>query len=70
MLEVLARRHYREYTLHDLTNHRFSGRPVVTADYTLDERPTHLVSTVATMEELAPHSDLTTLLRVAAGRNP
>ncbi len=70
MLEVLARRHYREYTLHDLTNHRFSGRPVVTADYTLDERPTHLVSTVATMEELAPHSDLTTLLQSLLAETP
>ncbi|WP_088290607.1 carboxyl transferase domain-containing protein [Kineosporia sp. A_224] len=52
LLEVLARRHYREYTLHDLTTRVVDGRPLVTADYTLDKRPTHLVTTVAAMSEL------------------
>ncbi len=53
MLEVLVKRHYREFDLHDLrvvTN----GRPFVVADYVLDEtRPTHLVSTLGTIEELS-----------------
>ncbi len=40
MLEVLARRHYREYDLHDLEDDRADGRPFVVADYTLDDRPT------------------------------
>jgi acetyl/propionyl-CoA carboxylase alpha subunit/acetyl-CoA carboxylase carboxyltransferase component len=52
LLEVLARRHYREYTLHDLTTRQIGGRPVITADYTLDGRPTHLVTTTARMDEI------------------
>ncbi len=52
LLEVLARRHYREYTLHDLRSFTLGRRPMVTADYTLDERPTHLVSTIASMTDL------------------
>jgi acetyl/propionyl-CoA carboxylase alpha subunit/acetyl-CoA carboxylase carboxyltransferase component len=53
MLEVLARRHYREYELHDLRTGRLGERAVVTADYSLDNRPTHLVSTVGTFDELS-----------------
>ena len=56
LLEVLARRHYREYTLHDLRPATVGGRPLVTADYTLDDRPTHLVSTIAAMAELPTRS--------------
>jgi acetyl/propionyl-CoA carboxylase alpha subunit/acetyl-CoA carboxylase carboxyltransferase component len=52
LLEVLARRHYREYTLHDLTTRELGGRPVITADYALDGRPTHLVTTIARMDEI------------------
>ena len=39
MLEVLVRRHYREFDLHDLHTIE-NGRPFVVADYTLDDRPT------------------------------
>ncbi|MFZ0157610.1 MAG: hypothetical protein WAL50_01155, partial [Kineosporiaceae bacterium] len=70
MLEVLARRHYREYTLHDLAGRVISGRPVVTADYTLDDRPTHLVSTVARIGELTPDGDLTAVLRGLLAQTP
>jgi acetyl/propionyl-CoA carboxylase alpha subunit/acetyl-CoA carboxylase carboxyltransferase component len=52
LLEVLARRHYREYTLDDLRSRTVGGRPVVTARYTLDGRPTFLVSTIATLADL------------------
>ncbi|HEX5561030.1 MAG TPA: carboxyl transferase domain-containing protein [Nocardioidaceae bacterium] len=52
MLEVLARRHYREYDLHDLETVEDGERPFVVADYTLDGRPTRLVSTVGTVAEL------------------
>ncbi|HET9655776.1 MAG TPA: carboxyl transferase domain-containing protein [Kineosporiaceae bacterium] len=52
LLEVLARRHYRGYTLGDLRTRSVSGRPVVTAAYTLDDRPTFLVSTIASMADL------------------
>ncbi|MEV8376168.1 carboxyl transferase domain-containing protein [Kribbella sp. NPDC056861] len=59
MLEVLVRRHYLEHELHNLSNASVNGRAVTTADYTLDERPTHLVSTVGTVAELSdPGSEL------------
>ena len=53
MLEVLARRHYREYDLQGLESIGSDHRPFVVADYTLDGRPTRLVSTVGTVAELA-----------------
>ncbi|WP_246456046.1 carboxyl transferase domain-containing protein [Nocardioides mesophilus] len=53
MLEVLARRHYREYDLRDLESIESGDRPFVVADYVLDERPTRLVSTVGTVAELS-----------------
>ena len=60
MLEVLARRHYREYDLHDLRVARRGRRPdrPWSADYTLDERPTRLVSTIGTVAELADGTEL------------
>ena len=63
MLEVLARRHYREYDLRDLQSLESGARPVVVADYTLDDRPTRLVSAVGTIDELGdPSGDLVTTL--------
>ncbi|MDQ1627119.1 MAG: hypothetical protein QOI54_863 [Actinomycetota bacterium] len=62
MLEVLARRHYREYELHGLRNISSGHRPYVVSDYTLDDRPTHLVSTVALMSELTHPSGESALL--------
>src|SRR6478735_1108232 len=53
MLEVLARRHYREFDLHDLQTVESADRPFVVADYTLDGRPTRLVSSIGTVTELA-----------------
>jgi acetyl/propionyl-CoA carboxylase alpha subunit/acetyl-CoA carboxylase carboxyltransferase component len=58
MLEVLIRRHYREYELVHLTSTSVDGRPFAIADYTLDQRPTHLVSTIGRVSELVPDSDL------------
>ena len=61
MLEVLVRRHYREYDLHDLRSLLRAGRTFAVADYTLDDRPTRLVSTEGTIAELTdPTSALTT----------
>ena len=57
MLEVLARRHYREHELHDLRSFTAAGRPFVTCDYTLDDRPTRLVTTVAQLAELDGSAD-------------
>ncbi len=64
MLEVLARRHYREHELHGLRSFSAGGRPFVTCDYTLDDRPTRLVTTVALMSELDGTADPHGLLSV------
>jgi len=58
MLEVLVRRHYREYALDGVHAQPVAGRPFVVADYVLDERPTHLVSTIGTVDELVADSPL------------
>ncbi|HEY1698416.1 MAG TPA: biotin carboxylase N-terminal domain-containing protein [Trebonia sp.] len=62
LLEVLIRRHYREYALHGLGSHQIDGRPVTVADYVLDERPSHLVATVGTFAELSPAGSLSTAI--------
>ena len=54
MLAVLIKRHYREYALRDLREVSVNGRPLAVADYTTDQRPTHLVSTVGRFDELTP----------------
>jgi len=53
MLEVLARRHYREYDLTDFSTAPVAGRPNVSASYVVDGRQARLVSTVGTVAELA-----------------
>ncbi len=53
LLEVLVRRHYREFDLHDLTTLQRAGRPMVFADYVIDDRPTRLVSTAGSVAELS-----------------
>ncbi len=58
MLEVLIRRHYLEHHLDGLREESVGGRPHVIADYVLDDRDTHLVSTLGTVDELAPDSQL------------
>jgi acetyl/propionyl-CoA carboxylase alpha subunit/acetyl-CoA carboxylase carboxyltransferase component len=68
MLEVLARRHYREYDLHDLRPIESGARPFVVASYTLDDRPTRLVTTVGTVAELAdPSGDLVSSVTAHVG---
>jgi acetyl/propionyl-CoA carboxylase alpha subunit/acetyl-CoA carboxylase carboxyltransferase component len=60
MLEVLIRRHYREHDLHDLRSLSRAGRTLAVGDYTLDGRPTRVVSTIGTIAELAdPASAMT-----------
>ncbi|CCH76039.1 Carbamoyl-phosphate synthase L chain ATP-binding protein [Nostocoides japonicum T1-X7] len=58
MLAVLIKRHYREHALRDLREETVDGRPFAIADYTLDDRLTHLVTTIGTVEELVEGSDL------------
>ncbi|NUR81139.1 MAG: fused acetyl/propionyl-CoA carboxylase subunit alpha/methylmalonyl-CoA decarboxylase subunit alpha, partial [Dermatophilaceae bacterium] len=60
MLEVLIKRHYREHELHALRTFTETGRPFATADYTLDDRPTHLTTSIGSVEELVPGSALDT----------
>ncbi|QIM20003.1 ATP-grasp domain-containing protein [Phycicoccus sp. HDW14] len=69
MLEVLVKRHYRGYELSGLAESTEDGRAVAVADYVLDERATHLVSTVGTVDELSAGSALAGLLeRLVAAR--
>ncbi len=71
LLEVLIRRHYREFEMQDLRSLQISGRPFAVADYVLDERPSHLVSTLGTFDELEPASTLAqALTEQMAGRRP
>ncbi|WP_286955934.1 MULTISPECIES: carboxyl transferase domain-containing protein [Arsenicicoccus] len=58
MLTVLAQRHYRGHDMRDFREIRIDGRPLVVADYTIDDRPTHLVSTIGRVDDLRPGSDL------------
>ncbi len=57
LLEVLIRRHYLEFDLHDLTvsgPQEHAGRPVVHAEYATDEKgATRVVSTIGDVTELA-----------------
>ena len=53
MLEVLTRRYYGEHELHDVRTVAEAGRPFVIAEYTLDDRPTHLVVDDRRVDELA-----------------
>ncbi|MFT4288726.1 carboxyl transferase domain-containing protein [Nocardioides sp.] len=53
LLEVLIRRHYLEYELHDLTVGAAAGRPVVHAEYVAaDKGPTRVIATLGDIAEL------------------
>ncbi|WP_370587326.1 carboxyl transferase domain-containing protein [Yimella sp. cx-51] len=62
MLGVLVKRHYREYDLRNFTEKIVgsgtAARPFATAGYTLDDRRTHLVSTIGRVCELVADSPL------------
>ncbi len=70
MLAVLIKRHYREYALTDLREATVDGRAVATADYTLDERDSHLVSTTGSIDELAPDTELSRTLGALVADRP
>ncbi|HEU5271647.1 MAG TPA: carboxyl transferase domain-containing protein, partial [Jatrophihabitans sp.] len=70
MLEVLARRHYAGYELHALTTEVLAGRPYVTCDYVLDDRPSHLITTMGRFAELVPDSELVRQLHAQLDRQP
>ncbi|HET8599834.1 MAG TPA: carboxyl transferase domain-containing protein [Segeticoccus sp.] len=68
MLEVLIRRHYREHSLRGVREESVTGRPFALADYVLDDRDTHLVSTIGQVAELAAGSDLVRQVEEQLGR--
>ena len=71
MLAVLIKRHYREYQLSDLRERTVAGRAVATAEYRLDERDSHLVSTTGTLDELTADTELSrTLATLVTDRPP
>ena len=59
MLAVLIKRHYHEHAISEVGETQIHGRPFATADYTLDGRYSHLVSTIANHDELTPDSEFT-----------
>ena len=60
MLEVLIKRHYLEHELHGPHTFHADGRPFAVADYTLDDRPRRLTTTIGDVAELEPGSTLDT----------
>ncbi|NHN55231.1 ATP-grasp domain-containing protein [Calidifontibacter sp. DB0510] len=62
MLAVLIKRHYRDHELTDLVESQRDRRAYATADYVLDDRPAHLVSTVGAVDELDAGSALVDLV--------
>ncbi len=67
MLEVLARKHYTDWGLTDVRAFEADGRPVVTGTYTVEGRPTSLVSAVGDVAELGADSALAALVTQHAG---
>jgi len=53
LLEILLRKHYREYELSDVRALTLDGRSVVVADYVLDGRPTRAITTIGSAAEMA-----------------
>ncbi|WP_026181288.1 carboxyl transferase domain-containing protein [Demetria terragena] len=70
MLAVLIKRHYREHALRHLREVTVEGRPCAVAGYTLDVRPTYLVSTIGRVEEIAPGSVLERVLATQLAETP
>ncbi len=62
LLAILAERHYRGYGLSDVRAEPLPGGAMVTANYTMAERPTRLVSAVATLERFLAGGELIDLL--------
>ncbi len=52
MLEVLLRKYYGDFKLHDVERHTADGRAALTAEYEIEDRPTRFVSTLGLASEL------------------
>jgi acetyl/propionyl-CoA carboxylase alpha subunit/acetyl-CoA carboxylase carboxyltransferase component len=70
MLTVLLKRHYHEHGLGDVAEYAVDGRPFVSSDYVLDGRASHLVSTLARVDELVPGSALVNALAEQVADQP
>ena len=68
LIEVLTRKHYGDHGLSDLQTLTVGGRSVVVADYLLDDRPAHAITTIAEAGELAPDGPVAAIVadRLAA----
>ena len=62
LLEVLTRKHYGDRELSGLQALTVDGRSVVVADYVLDDRPAHTITTIANADELAPDGPVATVV--------
>ncbi|MEI2776744.1 MAG: carboxyl transferase domain-containing protein [Tetrasphaera sp.] len=69
MLAVLIRRHYREHEMLDLREFDVDRRPFASANYTLDDRPSHLITTVGQHDELVVGSPLVEALTGLLGHS-
>lgn len=63
MLEVLARKHYGDFGLRDLAVDDVAGRPVLSAEYTVDRKPTHLLSMTGRSDELGEDGPIAQLVK-------
>lgn len=70
MLAVLIKRHYREHDLANLHELQVDSRPFAVADYSLDGRPTHLVTSVGRVDELTDDSALATAVSAQLAQAP
>jgi acetyl/propionyl-CoA carboxylase alpha subunit/acetyl-CoA carboxylase carboxyltransferase component len=70
MLAVLIQRHYHEHGLSDVREYAVDGRPLAAVDYVLDGRPSHLISTLGTIDEITPESGLVRTLTAEMGERP
>ncbi|WP_265447425.1 carboxyl transferase domain-containing protein [Flexivirga meconopsidis] len=70
MLAVLIKRHYRGYGMHDLRESSVGTRPFASADYVLDDRKTHVVSTIGRVSELTPGSELVEAVAAQVVKTP
>ncbi len=62
MLEVLARKHYADFGLTELRTFDVDSRPILTAHYVIDGRPTQLISTVGAAMELRAGGDIASIV--------
>ena len=68
--ETVSGRPRDEHGLGDVAEYAVDGRPFVSSDYVLDGRASHLVSTLARVDELVPGSALVNALAEQVADQP